>query len=109
MIGLEYPGLPVSKRLFFDFGAFVGPAFSTRFEGSTQDPSAANNSYSYSGLAPAVLFTTDLNWKLSTRFSFLVEAGYRQLATTQLSSPAQSPLAVDLSGPVVNLGANLHF
>lgn len=113
MAGLQFM-LVETRTLSADFAIFGGYALASSVSGSAVgagDPTVFKAS-TLTGLAKA-----DLNWRISRRFGFYVESGYRLLRTANLL-PAQTgsienlfqsngstvPISLNLSGFLAGIG-----
>jgi hypothetical protein len=118
MVGADYTLLP-GNLISLDGSALLGLASPTLNSIINSAPDA-----SFSGSSPALLIKVDLNWLVSDSFWLFGELGYRYLKTKQLTSSSYAtnflasgstapftpvPLALDMSGPVFNIGARLNF
>jgi hypothetical protein len=118
MVGADYNLLP-GNLISLDGSALIGLASPTLNSIINSAPDA-----SFSGSSPALLIKVDLNWLVSDSFWLFGELGYRYLKTKQVVSSSYStnflasgtsspftaiPIALDMSGPVFNIGARLNF
>jgi hypothetical protein len=118
MVGADYTLLP-GNLISLDGSALIGLASPTFNSIVNSAPDA-----SFSGSSPALLIKVDLNWLVSDSFWLFGELGYRYLKTKQLVSSSYAtnflesgtgpsytpiPIALDMSGPVFNIGARLNF
>jgi hypothetical protein len=127
MVGADYTLLP-GDTLSLDGSALIGLA-SPSLNGLINSSTAAT----FSGSAPALLIKADLNWLVGENFWLFGELGYRYLQTKQVqannynvtlnsttgqyqgpgtffyANNAPVPIALNMSGPVFNIGARLNF
>jgi hypothetical protein len=128
MVGADYTLLP-GDTLSLDGSALIGLA-SPSLNGLVNSTTAAT----FSGSAPCLLIKADLNWLVGENFWLFGELGYRYLKSKQAvasnynvtigsngqaqgpgtffyntATNAPVPIALDMSGPVFNIGARLNF